>query len=268
MEWIGYLSPAASGRSVGLLASLVSGGQRQTFEGAFFVPVSPDGLGAPKRVAGRGPQFPALVGAGSDQFIAAGDQEPLTLLKLGATGALLWSRSFSRRLVLPTVAVGENGNIFVLSQGGLYILLQMLDPSGRVLGSRRLSARQGTVAADTGKGCSILFSKGVGGKDNRVYLATLDQTLRQVSEVETPLRGWTGRTYQLVSTPTGHLAIGEGPEQRQQIIADFDGSGRLRWQHAISAWFTPRLVPFQSGFYIVRDLLLEGRGMDVEKYLC
>ena len=83
-EWVDYLSPAASGRSIGLLASLVSGGQQQTFEGAFFVPVRPDGLGAPRRVAGRGPRFPTLIGTGSEEFIAAGDQEPLTLLCCGA----------------------------------------------------------------------------------------------------------------------------------------------------------------------------------------
>jgi len=119
IEWVGYWSPATSGHSEGLLASLVSGGQRQTFEGAFFIPVRADGLGIARRVADRGPQFPTLVGAGPDQFIAAGDQEPLTLLKLDANGVVLWRRSFSRNLVLPTVAVGTNGNTFVVSQGGM-----------------------------------------------------------------------------------------------------------------------------------------------------
>jgi hypothetical protein len=266
IEWVSYLSPATSGQRVGLLASIASGGQRQTFEGAFFLPMGADGLGTARRIAGPGPQFPKLVGNGTGQFIAAGDQEPLTLLKLDANGALLWRRSFSRNLVLPDVAVGPNGNTFVLSDGAGYILIQVLDEMGRLLRSKRITAKQGTVATDANSGCSILFSKGVGGKENRVYLSTLDQTMHQSDEVETPLRGRGGRTYQLISTPRGHLAVGEGPEQQQQILAEFDGSGRLIWQHAISGIFTPLMVPFKAGFYVVRDVS-EGKGMDVEKYI-
>src|SRR5579871_261934 len=51
IEWVSYLSPATSGQSVGLLASIASGGQQQTFEGAFFIPIRADGLGAARRIA-------------------------------------------------------------------------------------------------------------------------------------------------------------------------------------------------------------------------
>jgi hypothetical protein len=264
MEWIGSLSPAASGHSVGLLASLVSGERDLTFEGAFFVPARADGLGDARRVADRGPQFPTLVAAGPDQFIAAGDQEPLTLLKVDANGALLWRRSFSRKLVLPTVAVGANGNTFVVSQGGSYLMVQMLDPSGRSLRYKRISAKQGAVVADPSGGCSILLSKRSAGKDNTVYLAAFDQKLRETKEAKTPLCGRGGRTYQLICTPRGHLAIGEGPEQQQQVAAEFDKSGRLIWQQGISADFTPFIVPFKFGFYVVRGFV--DNGMDIEKY--
>ena len=263
-EWVAYLSPAVSGHSVGLLGSLASGGQRQTFEGAFFVPIGADGLGAPKRVSDAGPQFRELIAAGPDQFIAAGDQEPLTLLKLDANGNVLWRRAFGRNLVLPNVAVGVNGNVFVVSQAGSYVLVQMLDQSGRLLRSRRISAKQGTLAADADGACSILISKGFAGRDNHVYLATLNKTLSELSEVETPLRGRGGRTYNLISTPRGHLAIGEGPEQNQQVVAEFDRTGKLMWQQAISTYYTPLLVPFNSGFYIVSG---SGSGMDVEKHV-
>jgi hypothetical protein len=264
-EWVSYLSPAASGRSSGLLASLTSGGHEQTFEGAFFLPLGPDGPGAPRRVAGPGPQFPNLIGAGSDEFIAAGDQEPLTLLKLDSKGDVLWRRSFSRRLALPTVAVGADRKILVGSQGGSYLQLQLLDESGRALVSKQIAARQGTVVADPGGGWTLLLSKGIGGKDNRVYLTVLDPMLRRVSQVETPLRGRGGRTYQMISTPHGHLIIGESPDERTQIIAEFDRSERLVWRQEILADFTPLLVPLRTGFYVVRDIS-EGEGMDVEKY--
>jgi hypothetical protein len=90
--------------------------------------------------------------------------------------------------------------------------------------------------------------------------------LHQLSEVETPLRGRGGRTYQLISTPHGHLIIGESPDDRRQIIAEFSSSGKLVWQQATSASFTPLLVPFRFGFYVVKDVS-GGEGMDVEKYL-
>ena len=266
-EWIESLCPAVTGHNVGLLASLVSGGRLQTFEGAFFIPVGSDGLGVPKRVAGQGPQYLTMVGTEADQFIAAGDQEPLTLLKLDRTGTVLWRRSFSRKLVLPTLDVGPNGGMFMLSQseGGDYVLLQSIDQSGNILASKRISAAQGTVKADREGGCSVLLSKSFHGKDNRVYLATFDRTLRQLREVETPLYGRGGCNYQLILTPTGHLLIGESFELGRQVIAEYHSSGTLRWQQEISSEFTPLLVPSRTGFYVVRNRL-SAKSFDVERY--
>ena len=267
IQWIDYLSPSASGNRVGLLANVISGGKVETHEGAFFVPVEAGGLGPARRIAGRdGPQFPLLIGDGAGQFIAVGDQEPLTLLKLDATGAQQWRRSFSSKLVLPEVSAGTNGNIFVLSQGGSYILLQMLDKTGLLLRSKRIAAKQGTVAANADGGCSILLSKRNGGGENRVYLTSLSQTLGESKEIETPLRGRGGRTYQLISTPRGHVVIGEGADQQQQILAEFDRSNQLIWQETRSGPFVPLLIPFKSGFYAVTPLE-EVKGTHVEKYV-
>lgn len=273
-EWVSYLAPAASGHSVGLLASLTSGGRDQTFEGAFFLPIGADGLGVPVRIAQRGPQFSTMTGAGADEFIAAGDQEPLTLIRLDSNGKTLWRRAFSPQLVLPTISAGASGTVFVLSQGGTYILLQLLDSSGRVVRSKKISAKQGTVVADPGGGCSLLFSTRYGGEDNTVFLLTLDQTLHQLSQVETPLVGRSGRNYQLISSPHGHLVIGESPDpkprqlvfNRTNRLAEFDRSGSLLWQQSISALVPPLLVPFRSGFYLVRELF-DVKGMDIEKYV-
>ena len=146
-EWVSDLSPATSGHRAGLLASLASGGQQQTFEGAFFLPLGPNGVGAPRRVAGRGPQFPTLVGAGDGEFIAAGDQEPLTLLNLDSEGTVIWRRSFSRKLVLPAIAVSADRKILVVSQGGNYLQLQLLDAAGHLLVSKQIAAEQGLTAA-------------------------------------------------------------------------------------------------------------------------
>jgi len=79
-----------------------------------------------------------------------------------------------------------------------------------------------------------------------------------------------GRTYQLISSPHGHLIIGEGPEpnpRNKKILAGYDSSGALIWQQSISSPVQlPLLCPFRSGFYLVRGLA-EGEGSDVEKYI-
>ena len=94
----------------------------------------------------------------------------------------------------------------------------------------------------------------------------LDPTLHRIGEVETPIRGRGGRTYQLISTPHGHLLLGEAPDQGQQIIAEFNAANKLLWQQMILSEFTPLLVPFRLGFYVVHGIA-EGGGMDIEKYL-
>ena len=73
-EWVDWWSPAASGRNVHLFASLAPFGKSPTFEGAFLIPVGPNGLGEPRRIAVRRPQFPTLLGDGAGQFLVAGDQ--------------------------------------------------------------------------------------------------------------------------------------------------------------------------------------------------
>jgi hypothetical protein len=265
------MSLAASGHHAGLLASLVSGGPDETFEGAFFLPVEPDGFGKPVRIAGEGPGFLTMAGAGGGQFIAAGEG-PLTLIELDSGGKALWKRPFSVKLELPVVSVGSSGSIFVLSQGGTYVFLQMLDSSGFVVRSKRIAGVQGVVVADPGGGCSLLFSTRFGGKDNNVYLETLDPELRQLSRVEAPLIGQGERTYQLITTPRGHLVIGEGSvanprtEVPKKVLAEFDNSGKLMWQQETTSLQPPLLAPFGSGFYVIRDLF-PGQGLDVEKYV-
>jgi outer membrane protein assembly factor BamB len=270
IEYIDDLTPAVSGPSVGLLANVISGGRDQTHEAAFFLPVGSDGLGKPARISRGGPQFQTMIGIGRGEFIVAGDQEPLTLLKLDSTGRVLWRRSFSSKLVLPTVSAGSSGTIFLVSKNGSYNLLQVFDPAGRVVGSTRVAAEWADVAADAGGGCSVLFSNEWKGKDRTVYLLTFDRSLRRVLQVATPLRGQGGRTYHLVTTPRGHLVIGEGavltPPSKDQrnIVAEFDSTGALLWQQEIAA-LSATIAPFASGFYAVRKLFLH-KGIDVEKY--
>ncbi len=271
IEWISDFTPAVSDHNVGLLATLISGGQKQIFEGAFFSPILPTGQGKPVRISRVGPQFPTLVAAGSGQFIAAGDQEPLTLIKLDASGKVLWRRSFSSRLFLPSLSVGPSGSIFVLSQRSKDIVLQMLDKTGRAVRSKPLVYKQGDIVAEADGGCTVLASTGYDGARNTVYLVTFDRALRQTSRVKTPLIGWGGREYQLMLTPHGHIALGLGLKQdfqygQSKIIAEFDHSGRELWRYVLPGTDETLLVPFRDGFYIVRRVAL-GDGTTVQKYM-
>lgn len=273
IERVAYLSPAVSAGQVGLLASLASGGKDETFEGALFAPISANGLGAPVRVAGRGPQFPTLVGTGDGRFIAAGDQEPLTIIKLDGSGTILWKRSFSRHLVLPTVSVGDAGTIFVLSQAGHGLVLQVLNADGQLVKSRRIAAAQGTVLSDPSGGCTLLCSRQCNGAENVVYLIRLDAELQQIAEVKTPLVGLGGRDYVLHRSPHGYLVIGRCCIDRDRrwvspsMVAEFDDSGKLLWQHLLRSTGSPLLVPFRAGFYLVQDAATNGEGIDIERYL-
>lgn len=274
LEWISYLSPAVSGGKVGLLASLASGGQNQTFEGALFFPVVPKRLLPPVRVSGRGPQFPTLVGTDSADFLAVGDQSPLTVIKIDSAGKVIWRESFSSKLVLPDVSVGLGGNAFVVAQGATYVLVQKVDVAGHVSASRRLSAKQATVIADSDGGCSLLYSKDWNGDRNRVQYVKLDNNLHKIREDVTPLIAWSGRTYEIVSSRHGYLIAGEGPpppnfnpakDTPRAVIAELDRSGRLMWQSPREALTPPLLLTFGNGFYVVSDGT-HPEGMIVESY--
>ena len=135
--------------------------------------------------------------------------------------------------------------------------------------SKRIAALQGDVQGDPEGGCSLLVSKGVGGKDNQVYFLTINRRIHELNQIKTPFVGWGGRSYQLFLSLHGHLAIGKAAEQhypglRTMIVAEFDKSGRLIWQRDLSSLGRPMLVPFHSGYYLIAPLL---GGMDVWKYI-
>jgi hypothetical protein len=271
IQMVGSIMPGTSENSVALLASVTSGGRDMKLEGAYFVPVLGGELGLPILIKPFGAIYPVLTGVRRGQFVAASDQSPIVLVKLDATGKMLWRRSLSHGLALPTVSLGSAGTIFVLAQGKDYLSLQTLDPSGRTMNSQRISARSGLVVADPDGGCTVLFSDGYNGKDNVVSLATFDEHLRQSLRAKTPFTAGGGRTYQLMVSPHGHLIVGEGPTPnppkfvRTNIVAELDGAGTVLWQQKIESLVQPLLVPFRSGFYIVRECS-EGAGFDVEKY--
>jgi hypothetical protein len=268
---IASLTLGVSGNKLGLLASVVSGGREQNLEGAYFVPIVEGAFGRPIFIKQFGAEYPVLIGVEECQFLAASDQSPIALVKLDVSGNEIWRRALSRQLALPTVSLGSAGSSFVLSQGKNFLSLQKIEASGRTSKTQRISSRSGFVVADRDGGCSVLFSPGYDGKTNEVSLATFDENLHQMIRVRTPLIGWGGRTYQIIVSMRGHVIIGEGPTPNPQkvaptnIIAEMDKEGKLLWQQNIESIVPPLLVPFQSGFYLVRERF-EGEGFDVEKY--
>lgn len=194
-------------------------------------------------------------------------------MKLDRGGRVLWRRSFSRRLVLPTVSVANSGAIFILSQAKHDLVLQVLDSGGRLIRSRRIAALQGTVLANSDGGCTILCSRKSHGEDNVVSLIRLDVGLRQIAEARTPLVGRGGRDYALYKSPRGFLAAGacrayiNHGSDLPYAVAEFNNSGELLWQRRLSSRHTPLLIPFGAGFYLAKEADTYGEGTDVEKFI-
>src|SRR5208337_1963732 len=79
----------------------VESGPSVSFNGAFITRLDSNSAGTPEVVSGPGPQFLSLTAAPDGSFLAVGDQEPLTLVKIGLNSKPAWRRSFSKSYVLP-----------------------------------------------------------------------------------------------------------------------------------------------------------------------
>jgi hypothetical protein len=103
---------ASSGPTIGVLVSTTLWeGRSASFEGADFMRLRSGELMTPVRISAPGPQFIELVPYGDGEYLAGGDQEPLTLIRLRSDGTVVWRREISRKLVLPQLAAGPNGDI-------------------------------------------------------------------------------------------------------------------------------------------------------------
>lgn len=243
---------AASRNNLGLLINFDRvEGRASYFEGAFFTRIATDGIGAPRRISGPGPWFRCIVGSPDGGFLVAGDQEPLTLIKLSASGELQWRRSFSRRLVLPDVAVTTTRESYVAARAGPSVVVQRINADGQLIRRTSFPASQATVVVDPGGGCTLMYSIFARGKQGSVFLTALNQELRRLWTEPTPFIDKTGRTYQLIRKPDGYVALGDGKGAKTTVLAGFDPSGRLVWRQRFQADFTPLLVPTVSGFYLV-----------------
>ena len=110
---------ASSGPTVGVLVSATRWeGRAAYFEGAYFMLLKNGELTTPVRISAPGPQFIELVPYRDGEYLAGGDQEPLTQIRLRSDGTIVWRRQISSKLVLPQLAVGPNGDIYVVSQAG------------------------------------------------------------------------------------------------------------------------------------------------------
>ncbi len=252
----GSFSIAANGTRVGLLVTDVKleSGPSVSFEGAFFIRLDTSPAGAPEVVSGPGPQFLSLTAGPDGSFLAVGDQEPLTLVKIGLDGKPTWRRSFSARYVLPETAVASNGDIYVVAQDSVHhdLLLMRLDRNARLLRRVHLPAKQATVAASA-DGCVLMYSAGYNGPANHVFLGAYDQRLQPIWTKPTPFTGYGGRTYELIGVRGGYVAAGEADKMFSFQLVSFDRLGNtIGREQPFDTVEPPLLIPTQSGFYIVR----------------
>ena len=88
----------ATSATAGLLAIVAQHshtiGRGEHFDGADFIPVDRSEWGVPVRIAGSGPEYQSLIALSDGHFLAMGDQSPMVLIKLDATGKIEWKRRF------------------------------------------------------------------------------------------------------------------------------------------------------------------------------
>jgi hypothetical protein len=247
---------------IGVLLNLTrSEGRVEYFEGAFFLTLHNDALSVPSRISGPGPQFLELLPYVDRDYLAAGDQEPLTLVRFHADGAIAWRRVLSRKLALPQLAAAVNGDIYVVSQGGSRLAVHRFNSQGVILGTGSIIAKQGSVEVASNENIVVIYS--VGGVSNRVYITSLDKSLRRLWTASTPLLGKGGRTYQIMAHSDGLVGIGDAEANGMATLIGLDNSGTIIWRDSVRTRISPpRLLRTQAGFYMISTNL---KGFEVTK---
>ncbi len=244
-----------------LLASMLhaSSGRMQFSEGVYLLPMNRDG--PPVSVVPSGAQLSDVLPSHDGNLILAADQAPLSIRKINLAGATIWSRSFSKELVLPTLAVFPDGSVCATAQQqrtGLRLF--RLDPGGVVTQDLTLAAAQGTVAAGSERMCGLLYTDSFDA-ETRVWLAGYDINLGLRWRTASPIGAPAGRTYRLHALADGYLATGEVAGDRTKwILAKFSWTGRLEWTTPIVRGES--VVIHGNAAYLISSRLLNANSRD------
>ena len=225
-------------------------------DGADFVVLDRTKWGAPVKVAGSGPEYRALLALSGNHFLALGDQEPMTLLRLDAAGKVEWRRRFPSSWDLDTGASLKNGAACVLSSGyGVpWMHLVKLDDTGHMRSQIKFQGWNGVVSADSSDSCVALYSTG-NLKQNRIrfHLASFDSSLKQNWTTAMPVDSPWGGSFYLASLKDGWVVMTDSDAKSGTVlIAKYDLSGSVVWSLPDVAIPSPSLVVGAGdSFYLV-----------------
>jgi len=228
------------------------------FDGADFVLVERGAWGAPEKIAGSGPEFKALVSLSDGHFLAMGDQSPMILLNLAATGKIEWKKRFPSNWTLPSGAGTEHGGACVLSSSylGPSMHLMRLDESGNVRSQTKFQGRNGTVVAGPSDSCAVFYSTGDTNRNLiRFHLALFDSSLRKKWSVTVPEASYVGASFHLASLKDGWAVVTDSEAGLGSVfMARYDSSGQPVW--SLTEKSLPRtelMVGAGDSFYLVCD---------------
>jgi hypothetical protein len=218
------------------------------FQGAFFAPLDlKSRLGELSRILGPDSQFRDAAATRDGGFLVAGE-DPLTVVAVGPAGQVLWRRPLGSGLVLPSIAIFDDGSsclaaaLIGVASASATMYVFRLDAGGEVTRQISIPASPGAVAAEPSGVCAVLFRRA---RQRALFLAGFDASLRRLWMTRTPLAGGPGAPCQLAGVAGGYLALGrEKDASDRAILAKFNSSGKRLWSHsplppgakALAAW--------------------------------
>ena len=225
-------------------------------DGADFVVLDRTKWGTPVKVAGSGPEYRALLALSDNHFLAMGDQDPMTLLRLDTAGTVEWRRRFPSKWDLDSGASLKYGAACVLSSGyGFpWMNLMELDDAGHVRSQIKFQGWNGVISADSSDSCVALYSTGsLKQKRVRFHLASFDSSLKQNWTTAMPVDSPWGGSFYLASLKDGWVVVTDSDAKSGTVlIAKYDLSGAVVWSLPDVAIPSPNLVVGAGdSFYLV-----------------
>ncbi len=224
-----HLAVSPSGK-LGMLAHYLHGGRQMFFDGAKFVSLEKDGTASPpKIVVGPGPEYKGFLALSDQDFMVLGDQEPMTIIRLGPSGDFIWRKEFSKTWDLPSGAALENGASCIASgtNASPRIHVIQLDSVGNVRHRAALAAWRAEAVAGPNGRCVVLYDRAPDLKRGEFVLTSFDSQFRREWTVPVQFPAPQGGVFQFLAVKDGYL-IG-AMANNAFFLAKYNFAGQLMW---------------------------------------
>jgi hypothetical protein len=235
-------------------------------DGAMFATLNANGVPGPaRRVAISGPRVAKLVALDDGNFLALGDQGPLTVIKISPTGEVVWQRTFSDNWVLPSAAALPAGGVCIVAPETERRVLQVLwlDKLGKIIHTAQLKGTRGSAAAHEGS-CVILSAAERPDYHTNLSLTSFDAAFRTQWTFQLPQHPRSGGRLLLVALQNGYL--GHIVDNPSGVLVRIASSGRILWsledKKIASVKF---IVPFGDDYFLVGSSAMHGYALEITR---